>query len=52
MSVMKSPPKETQVYYQKDYYTEENIMINIKLLDEPVQALRTYYSRSDAPQRP
>ncbi|HYW67985.1 MAG TPA: FlgD immunoglobulin-like domain containing protein [bacterium] len=43
MSVMKFRPKDTQVYYQKDYYTESDIMINIPGLAEPAEAFRVYY---------
>jgi len=43
MSVMKFRPDEKQVYYQKDYYTESDIMINIPGLAEPAEAFRVYY---------
>jgi hypothetical protein len=43
MSVMKFRPGQTQVYYQKDYYTESDIMINIPGLAEPAEAFRVYY---------
>jgi hypothetical protein len=43
MSVMKFHPGSTQVYYQKDYYTESDIMINIPGLAEPAEAFRIYY---------
>jgi len=43
MSVMKFRPGSTQVYYQKDYYTESDIMINIPGLAEPAEAFRVYY---------
>jgi len=43
MSIMKFRPGETQVFYQRDYYTEGDIMINIPGLDEPTEAFRTYY---------
>lgn len=43
MSIMKFRPKETQVYYQKDYDTEGDIMITIPGLDEVAQQFRTYY---------
>ena len=43
MSIIKFRPKETQVYYQKDYYTEGDIMINIPGLDVVTQGFRTYY---------
>jgi hypothetical protein len=43
MSILKFRTRETQVYYQKDYYTEGDIMINIPGLDDPTLAFRTYY---------
>ena len=43
MSIIKFRPKETQVYYQKDYYTEGDIMIKIPGLDVVTQGFRTYY---------
>jgi len=43
MSIVKFRPKETQAYYQRDYYTEGDIMINIPGLAEPTMAFRTYY---------
>jgi hypothetical protein len=43
MSIIKFLPKKTQVYYQRDYYTEGDIMINIPGLDEPTAAFRYYY---------
>lgn len=43
MSIIKFRPKETQAWYQKDYYTEGDIMINIPGLLEPAEAFRTYY---------
>ena len=43
MSIMKFRPKETQVYCQKDYDTEGDIMITIPGLDEVAQQFRTYY---------
>jgi len=43
MSIIKFRPSETQVYYQRDYYTEGDIMINIPGLAEPTEAFRTYY---------
>ena len=43
MSVIKFRPKETQVYYQRDYYTEGDIMINIPGLSDLVAAFRGYY---------
>ena len=52
MSIMKFRPNERQVYYQKDYYTEGDIMINIKGLEEPAVAFRTYYQCSVDPSFP
>ena len=43
MSIIKFRPKETQAYYQRDYYTEGDIMINIPGLAEPTEAFRIYY---------
>lgn len=49
MSIIKFRPKQTQVYYQKDYYTESDIMVNIPGLAEPAEAFRTYYKCSVDP---
>ena len=43
MSILKFRPRETQVYYQKDYYTEGDIMVKITGLAEPTEAFRAYY---------
>jgi hypothetical protein len=43
MSIIKFRPKERQVYYQRDYYTEGDIMINIPGLAEPTEVFRTFY---------
>jgi hypothetical protein len=43
MSIIKFRPRETQVYYQRDYYSEGDIMINIPGLAEPTEAFRVYY---------
>jgi hypothetical protein len=43
MSIVKFRPGEIKAYYQRDYYTEGDIMINIPGLDEPALAFRTYY---------
>jgi hypothetical protein len=43
MSIIKFRSKETQVYYQRDYYTEGDIMANIPGLDEAILGFRTYY---------
>ena len=43
MSIVKFRPGETQAYYQRDYYTEGDIMANIPGLDQAVLGFRTYY---------
>lgn len=43
VTVMKFHRKSIQVYYQRDYYTEGDIMSNIPGLDEAIKAFRTYY---------
>jgi hypothetical protein len=43
MSTIKFVPGETLVYYQRDYYTEGDIMVNIPGLDEAILGFRTYY---------
>ena len=43
MSIIKFRDKETQAYYQRDYYTESDIMLNIPGLAEPAEAFRDYY---------
>jgi hypothetical protein len=43
MSIIKFRPRETQAYYQRDYYSEGDIMINIPGLDEAMIAFRTFY---------
>ncbi|WP_136797102.1 MULTISPECIES: nuclear transport factor 2 family protein [Desulfosediminicola] len=44
MSIIKFRPKESQAYYQRDYYSEGDIMINITGgFAEPVEAFRQYY---------
>lgn len=43
MSIIKFVPKEAKVYYQRDYYTESDIMKNIQGLDQAVLGFRTYY---------
>lgn len=43
MSIIKFRPKEAQAYYQRDYCTEGEIMINIPGLAEPTEAFRIYY---------
>ena len=49
MSIIKFRPKETQAYYQRDYYTEGDIMINIPGLDDAVEGFRTFYRCSVDP---
>jgi hypothetical protein len=43
MSILKFRPKEARAYYQRDYYTGGDIMLNIPGLAEPTQAFRAYY---------
>ena len=43
ITIMKFVRKSTMVYYQRDYYSEGDIMANIPGLDEPLWAFRTYY---------
>jgi hypothetical protein len=43
MSIIKFRPKETQAYYQRDYYTEGDIMINIPGLDAAAEGFRAFY---------
>jgi hypothetical protein len=43
MSIIKFRPKETQAYYQRDYYTEGDIMINIPGLDQAAMGFRHFY---------
>ena len=49
MSIIKFRPKETRAYYQRDYYTEGDIMINIPGLDDAVEGFRTFYRCSVDP---
>lgn len=49
MSIIKFRPKETQAYYQRDYYTEGDIMINIPGLDDAIEGFRTFYRCSVDP---
>lgn len=46
MSIIKFRPKETRVYYQRDYYTEGDIMSSIQGLDEAIGGFRTFYKCS------
>ncbi|HMA75781.1 MAG TPA: nuclear transport factor 2 family protein, partial [Candidatus Krumholzibacteriaceae bacterium] len=43
ITIFKFLPKSTKVYYQRDYYTEGDIMSNIPGLDEVIGIFRTYY---------
>jgi hypothetical protein len=43
MSVIKFRPKSTEVYYQRDYYSEGDIMSAIPGLDEAMLGFRTFY---------
>jgi len=43
MSIIKFRPKSTDVYYQRDYYTEGDIMANIPGLDGAVFGFRQFY---------
>lgn len=43
MSIVKFRDKSTSVYYQRDYYTESDIMINIPGLDQVVCGFRGFY---------
>lgn len=43
VSIIKFRPGETQAYYQRDYYTEGDIMSSIPGLDEAVAGFRVYY---------
>ena len=43
MSIIKFRPGETKAYYQRDYYTEGDIMKNIPGLDEAIGGFRLYY---------
>ena len=43
MSIVKFRDKSTSVYYQRDYYTEGDIMINIEGLDQVVCGFRGFY---------
>jgi len=43
ISLIKFRPKTAQVYYQRDYYTEGDIMANIPGLDEAIWSFRAFY---------
>ncbi len=43
ISIFKFRPKSSKVYYQRDYYSEGDIMATIPGLDQPIWFFRTYY---------
>jgi len=43
ITIIKFRPKSTDVYYQRDYYTEGDIMATIPGLDQAILGFRTYY---------
>jgi len=43
ISIIKFRDETTQVYYQRDYYSENDIMINIPGLDQAAIGFRTFY---------
>ena len=43
ISIFKFEPNSSQVYYQRDYYSEGDIMATIPGLDQAIWAFRTYY---------
>jgi len=43
ISIIKFRPRTAQVFYQRDYYSENDIMINIPGLDQAVIGFRTFY---------
>ncbi|WP_297086472.1 nuclear transport factor 2 family protein [uncultured Draconibacterium sp.] len=43
ISIFKFLPNTTQVYYQRDYYSEGDIMATIPGLDEAIGGFRAYY---------
>jgi hypothetical protein len=43
ISIFKFRPKSSKVYYQRDYYSEGDIMATIPGLDGAIWAFRTYY---------
>lgn len=43
MSIIKFRDKSTSVYYQRDYYTEGDIMVNIPGLDQAIAGFRYFY---------
>ena len=49
ISIFKFLPKSSQVHYQRDYYSEGDIMATIPGLDEAIGGFRTYYRCSVDP---
>jgi hypothetical protein len=43
MSIIKFHPKSTDVYYQRDYYSEGDIMMAIPGLDQAIGGFRVFY---------
>ncbi|WP_303917825.1 nuclear transport factor 2 family protein [Draconibacterium sediminis] len=43
ISIFKFMPNSSQVYYQRDYYTEGDIMATTPGLDEAIMGFRTFY---------
>lgn len=43
ISIVKFRDRSAQVYYQRDYYSENDIMVNIPGLDQAAIGFRTYY---------
>jgi hypothetical protein len=52
MSIVKFRDKSTLVYYQRDYYTEGDIMINIAGLDQAACGFRYFYRAAVNPTQP
>lgn len=49
ISIFKFLPNSQQVYYQRDYYSEGDIMTTIPGLDQAIAGFRTYYKCSVDP---
>ena len=49
ISIIKFRPRTAKVYYQRDYYSEGDIMANIPGLDEAIWGFRTFYRCSVDP---
>ena len=52
MSILKFRPKSTDVYYQRDYYSEGDIMTTIPGLDQAIWGFRLYYLCAVSPNPP